>query len=107
MKKDNKILLVKDKNRLFFKKIYSLPFIYKDDNKEIIPEYLLHHKLNYCSKTHKHSITKYNLILKVAFCENNFDLIETKDVDFLLVEEDKWEDIFPSSITKKIIKILS
>ena len=106
-KKDGKILLVRDKNRPFFKRVYSLPFIYKDRNKKILPTYLLNYKLNYLNKTHKHNITKYNLILKVAFCENSFDLIQTKDFDFLFVDEDKWEDMFPSSITKKIIKILN
>ena len=107
IKKKEKVLLINDKKSLFFKKIPFLPFIYKDSKKTVIPDYLKNIEYEILTNKIKHSITKYDLTLEVAFYKDLFEIEKIAYLKPFFVEIQELENFFVSSITKKILKILN
>lgn len=106
----DKVLMIRDNQRRFFKKIYSLPYLiegknldqsYKNDHKFI--EYLnsIHYQ---CFKfSAKHSITNHDIV--VSLCKSSLPDSEIpflKNMDFKWVDFQDIRDEFPSSISDKL-----
>ncbi len=117
IEENKKILLTKTKNRRFFKTIFSLPYLIF--GKDLPKTYLDKSKLGMLLKNlnldknnfGKHSITHH----KINLIYSNYKLDKNNKTEFISELdnlESKWINIselekeFPSSISKKILKVI-
>ncbi len=117
LKKGNDLLICKYKERRFFKKIFTLPFFITSDS--LKAEYMdntnLGIFLNKFNKTAsiqnfgKHSITHHDI--QLYFTELQFDRkilpsLEDSRIEYKWIDKNNLESEFPSSIAKKLLKVI-
>lgn len=110
---DKKVLLIKEKSRRFFKKVYSPPFqIQPKSNKNeftgSLDSFLETIEIKNKQGGFKHSITNHSI--KVYYAINKWDNKLENNIYGMERKWVKWEDLgeeFPSSLSKKILKFRS
>ncbi|MEM7181771.1 MAG: A/G-specific adenine glycosylase [Spirochaetota bacterium] len=110
LQQGNSVVVTKDKQRKFFKTIYSLPFATSDAKSREIPSYL--QKVLASKKQKKllvndikHGITNHKIRVeayRIIFSNRDRKLLQ--DLDCKWVSLENLEEEFPSSIAKKLMK---
>ncbi|MCB1160333.1 MAG: A/G-specific adenine glycosylase [Leptospiraceae bacterium] len=111
----NKLLLLKEGERMFFKTIYSLPFLAQNQkegeayrNTETCRQLLKSFSFHKMKGFFKHSITKYDIQTEVYTTQASsiqFMKELLKSIDYKWIDKKDLINEFPSSIAKKIIKL--
>jgi A/G-specific adenine glycosylase len=110
--RENHVLLIKDSQRRFFKKIYSLPFWIEAKNltQEYSLKYPFINKLTFVNSQklpQKHNITHHEIeiLLHTSYMSEKI-FFEIKELEYKFVPLENLESHFPSSISKKIMNFL-
>ncbi|MBE7410674.1 MAG: A/G-specific adenine glycosylase [Leptospiraceae bacterium] len=112
LKKNEKALMVKYRNRRFFKTIFTPPFVIIGEklpaeyrNEKWIEEIFLSKKRIEYPSFRSHSITHHNIKLKVSKIE--YDMGYDNDCEVKWCKLNQLEQNFHSSIASKLMKIIS
>ncbi len=111
-----RVLLIKDKNRRFFKNLFCLPYSIRTTNPTIrlpnsyhTPEYLItilkHLRTTLIPGKIKHSITHHNIEIFLHKTDPDFtDFCPSKEVQELWIKWENLEEYFPSSLARKLLQ---